>query len=492
MSIWIGNNPTLTQKYMYTKFKKVFNQLEHLVLGSDEVVLKAIEAEHDKKNKNELDGILIITNYKMLFASNKDQQIFHFQHIRDLGMIAEGKDKNEWVIKFYSNGMFYRFDDVKKNDDTDEFFFILKEKIQNPSQEILTTVTHNFDFFLHADKLEHYKLNGVKITPILMNRDNKGVTSNGSRLLKEKHPNSSLIIEGNLFEQKKIGNFIVVDEKILLYEYDQEKRKVFIRKIWPLTFFNGATFDHFVLKTEINTIEGKLTLNGSGKEFTSILMQKSIQVTVLKRKWYRKILGYRSGKWWKASIASLCYLFILFVGIAITFEEGSNKETATANSQPKQVNEDNNKEIKATEVNNNGETSKITEGEQKKKEEEARLDEEQKKKEEAARLAEEQRKKEEAARLAEEQRKKEEAARLAEEQRKKEEAARLAEEQRKKEEAARLAEEQKAEEEAAQVQNVYYKNCTEVREAGAAPIRIGEPGYSTKLDRDRDGIACDR
>jgi outer membrane biosynthesis protein TonB len=38
---------------------------------------------------------------------------------------------------------------------------------------------------------------------------------------------------------------------------------------------------------------------------------------------------------------------------------------------------------------------------------------------------------------------------------------------------------------------VSYANCTEVREAGAAPIREGEPGYSTKLDRDRDGIACD-
>lgn len=38
---------------------------------------------------------------------------------------------------------------------------------------------------------------------------------------------------------------------------------------------------------------------------------------------------------------------------------------------------------------------------------------------------------------------------------------------------------------------VHYANCTEARAAGAAPIRQGEPGYSTKLDRDRDGIACD-
>ncbi|MFP7696447.1 excalibur calcium-binding domain-containing protein [Trueperella sp. LYQ143] len=37
----------------------------------------------------------------------------------------------------------------------------------------------------------------------------------------------------------------------------------------------------------------------------------------------------------------------------------------------------------------------------------------------------------------------------------------------------------------------YYKNCTEAREAGAAPIHIGEPGYGSHLDRDRDGIACE-
>ncbi|OIH85113.1 hypothetical protein BLJ79_07940 [Arthrobacter sp. UCD-GKA] len=39
--------------------------------------------------------------------------------------------------------------------------------------------------------------------------------------------------------------------------------------------------------------------------------------------------------------------------------------------------------------------------------------------------------------------------------------------------------------------STYYKNCTAVRNAGAAPIYRGEPGYSRKLDRDGDGIACE-
>lgn len=39
---------------------------------------------------------------------------------------------------------------------------------------------------------------------------------------------------------------------------------------------------------------------------------------------------------------------------------------------------------------------------------------------------------------------------------------------------------------------VYYKNCTEARAAGAAPIYKGSPGYGTHLDRDGDGIGCDK
>ncbi|QXG77842.1 DUF1524 domain-containing protein [Modestobacter sp. L9-4] len=37
-----------------------------------------------------------------------------------------------------------------------------------------------------------------------------------------------------------------------------------------------------------------------------------------------------------------------------------------------------------------------------------------------------------------------------------------------------------------------YANCSEVKAAGAAPIYAGEPGYSRKLDRDGDGVACEK
>ena len=40
--------------------------------------------------------------------------------------------------------------------------------------------------------------------------------------------------------------------------------------------------------------------------------------------------------------------------------------------------------------------------------------------------------------------------------------------------------------------SVYYSSCKEAKAAGAAPLYRGEPGYRRGLDRDRDGIACER
>ena len=39
--------------------------------------------------------------------------------------------------------------------------------------------------------------------------------------------------------------------------------------------------------------------------------------------------------------------------------------------------------------------------------------------------------------------------------------------------------------------SVYYPNCAAARAAGAAPIRMGGPGYRPALDADLDGIACE-
>ena len=40
--------------------------------------------------------------------------------------------------------------------------------------------------------------------------------------------------------------------------------------------------------------------------------------------------------------------------------------------------------------------------------------------------------------------------------------------------------------------SVYYPNCTAARREGKSNIRRGQPGYGRHLDRDGDGVACER
>lgn len=127
-----------------------------------------------------------------------------------------------------------------------------------------------------------------------------------------------------------------------------------------------------------------------------------------------------------------------------------------------------------------------------KKADEQKKQEEQKAKEEAqAKAAEEKRKQEEAARVAEEKR--------VAEQKQKEQEVLQAKQQAEAEQARKEAEEKaqaeaeaQAQQQQQQTQTVYFKNCTEARAAGAAPVYQGQPGYAKHLDRDGDGVGCDQ
>lgn len=281
-------------------------------------------ASHLKKQKR-----------RSLSLANVPQQSIHLisqrafltlnSDISNMRINTDGKDKKEWELTLFVSLTSHIFDDIKKNDDSQEFFDILEEKIENPNTKILTTVTHNFDYFLHSERLNELKENSVKITPFLMKRDDMGFSKNGTRLLKEEHSDSSIIVEGHYIEKDKKGNFIVVDKLVPLYEYDNKARKAKKILAWPFSFFSGMTVDHFAIKTEIICDKSKLILNTSGKDFLSLLSADGISFKVKERKWYQKILGFHSGKWWKSSVASLTYVFILITLGNLLFTEDSER-----------------------------------------------------------------------------------------------------------------------------------------------------------------------
>lgn len=79
-------------------------------------------------------------------------------------------------------------------------------------------------------------------------------------------------------------------------------------------------------------------MGGSGKELLNYFSNNSsLNVEVVPRPWYKKILGFRSGKKWKMITASLLYLF-LFGSIVGAFSDDDRSSTTTS-TVPEQTNE---------------------------------------------------------------------------------------------------------------------------------------------------------
>ncbi|MGG0185593.1 excalibur calcium-binding domain-containing protein [Bacillus rhizoplanae] len=191
-------------------------------------------------------------------------------------------------------------------------------------------------------------------------------------------------------------------------------------------------------------------------------------------------------------ITAILFVVAIVLGnIATPFTEKTvaNDKQVTSKKKAKEEQNDKKKEAEKKKIEAEEQTRKQQEEQQRQAEEQAR-----KQQEEQQRQAEEQARKqqEEQQRQAEEQARKqqEEQQRQAEEQARKQQE----EQQRQAEEQARKQQE-KQQPQATPAQssgNVYYKNCSEVRAAGKAPLHAGDPGYSHKLDKDGDGIACER
>ncbi|MCU4859603.1 excalibur calcium-binding domain-containing protein [Bacillus cereus] len=171
-------------------------------------------------------------------------------------------------------------------------------------------------------------------------------------------------------------------------------------------------------------------------------------------------------------------LFVIFVALLGISAPSSEKTTATS-----------------TKVASNNEEQK--DSEQKKELEKKEADEKTQKQEDEKRLAEEQaRKQEDEKRQADEQARKqqEEQKRQADEQARKqqEEQKRQADEQARKQQEEQKAQQAQTQPANGNTDSAYYKNCAAVRAAGKAPLHKGQPGYSSHLDRDGDGIACEK
>ncbi|MGB8271281.1 MAG: calcium-binding protein [Priestia megaterium] len=318
---------------------------------------------------------------------------------------------------------------------------------------------------------------------------------------------------------KKSSNvcYSSVDDKGMnFYEFNNNaQQNLMLIERYEWADFSSVTIDHSIAKSVFTFVghdkNRDITIEVKGKEVEEVIRNhSSMEVNVVKRPVWTKVLGYRSQTSWKMFMASIVYtlilLFILhpllpaathnfimglallilflsiiglFIGlikpkwvlpkfkiktrkrvlfsylylilscffIAVAFTDGESTSTPAST----QVSSSQNSVTVASKKDGaDSSEQKVEKNDSDKavKEEKKQKAEEQAAKEEAKQKAEEQAAKEEAKQKAEEQAAKEEAKQKAEEQAAKEEAERKAQEQAAKEEAERKAQEQAAKEEA--------------------------------------------
>ncbi|MBA9037906.1 MULTISPECIES: APC family permease [Priestia] len=308
----------------------------------------------------------------------------------------------------------------------------------------------------------------------------------------------------------------VDDKGMNFYEFNKNaERNLMLIERYEWSDFSSVTINHSITKSAFTFVghdkNRDITIEVKGKEVEQVIRNhSSMEVNVVKRPVWTKVLGYRSQTSWKMFMASTIYtlillfilhallpaathnfimelaslvLFLSIIGlliglikpkwvlpkfkvktrkrvlfsylylifscffIAVAFTDGESTSTPAST----QVSSSQNSVTVASKKDGaDSSKQKVEKNDSDKavKEEAKQKAEEQAAKEEAKRKAEEQAAKEEAKRKAEEQAAKEEAKQKAEEQAAKEEAERKAQEQAAKEEAERQAEKQAAKEEA--------------------------------------------
>lgn len=135
---WIGENPSNHQKMMFQRYQNTFTYLEKNILRSDEQALKAIPVEYDKRKNTEIDGVLVATDQRLIFAYVRgyNQVIEDWDYSKIKGIQLYKDDGfNQVELHLEIGRSKKKFDDIKNNRDLVEFLNIV-EKYVNLSRSL--------------------------------------------------------------------------------------------------------------------------------------------------------------------------------------------------------------------------------------------------------------------------------------------------------------------------------------------------------------------
>jgi hypothetical protein len=130
VKVFYGDNPSMRDEVTYNFHKQTFYYIETNLLQPNEKVLATIEAEYDKTKKREIDGILVATNTRLIFAHyrNSSQYVeeFDYKKIKGISMAADGFTTKELYLD-YNRGR-KKFDDIKNDSNLNRFIAIVREQ----------------------------------------------------------------------------------------------------------------------------------------------------------------------------------------------------------------------------------------------------------------------------------------------------------------------------------------------------------------------------
>ncbi|MCM3713375.1 hypothetical protein M3202_04695 [Alkalihalobacillus oceani] len=104
--------------------------------------------------------------------------------------------------------------------------------------------------------------------------------------------------------------------------------------------FTRVEIDKFAATTQYKFDDGFTIKLYSDKDFRGEVEKSGLDVVKLERKWYNKILGFRSKKRWKMVIASAGYFFIFLIFVAALTGGGETEEVAGQDDEIEEVSAD--------------------------------------------------------------------------------------------------------------------------------------------------------
>jgi endonuclease YncB( thermonuclease family) len=173
-----------------------------------------------------------------------------------------------------------------------------------------------------------------------------------------KFPSGTYLIVSTKWKKALSLNYAVIDILgITIYTYDQNRDIKLVKEaFFPWTLWNTVDVDHYFLKSEFY-FKGSEPLtfitNENGQDVEAFIKKfTNINVITIKRKWYNKIIGFRSKKKWKMITASFLYLFLLG-SCANLFASNDHKELAKQKTETKSETVVNQEDKKTTADNEN-------------------------------------------------------------------------------------------------------------------------------------------